>query len=123
MKKLKVKHWQDPVVALLGAWFAASPWLLQLEHSVPVVAASLALGLALVLMALGSLFAPRRWERWSEAALGLAVAVSPWLAGFADDSVGSGNAVTVGLVAALLALWSMAREGDLPGFRRRGMAH
>jgi len=114
MRKLQfkqVKHWQDVVIALLGAWFAASPWLLGLQASLPVVATFGALGLALVLLAIGSVIVPHKWERWAEAAVGAAIAASPWLAGYADDPVAWRNAVATGLVSALLALSIMLPAG------------
>jgi SPW repeat len=114
MRKLQVKYWQDMVIALLGAWFAASPWLLQLELSTHLIATSVALGVALLLLAIGSLLAPRKWERWAEAAVGLGVAASPWLAGYADDPIAWRNAVATGLVSTLLAIWVMLPAGWRP---------
>lgn len=110
MSKLQVKHWQDAAVALLGLWFAGSPWVLDLTHSTPAVAASLALGLALVAMAIGALLVPHQWERWATAALGAGAAASPWLLGYAGDTVAWRNAVATGLLTALLALWVVAHE-------------
>src|SRR3954469_7718018 len=117
MRKLQlknVKHWQDVVIALLGAWFAASPWLLQMQLTTHLKATSLALGVALLLLAIGSLVTPLKWERWAEAAVGLGVAASPWLAGYADDPVAWRNAVATGLVSAVLAVWIMVLAGWIP---------
>lgn len=75
MRKLQVKHvkhWQDGVIGLLGAWLAASPWLLDLHRSTALLATSVTLGVILMLLAVGSMLAPRKWERWAEAALGVA---------------------------------------------------
>ena len=130
MRKLqlkKVKHWQDLVIGLLGAWFAASPWLLQMQLTTHLKATSLALGVALLLLAIGSLVTPLKWERWAEAAVGLGVAASPWLAGYADDPVGWRNAVATGLVGTLLAIWVMLPAGWTPRWKAwggpKGMAH
>lgn len=114
MRKLQVKdvkHWQGGAILLLGAWFVASPWLLDLERSAAVLSSSLALGLALLVLAAGSLAAPRKWERWAEFAVGLGIAASPWLAGYADDPLAWRNAVGTGLICALLALWLMVPAG------------
>jgi hypothetical protein len=121
MKQSKLqwkKRWQDALVALLGAWFAVSPWVLDLHASTTVIAASLGLGLALMALAIGAFLTGRRWEHWAEAATGLAVAASPWVLGFSDDTVAWRNAAAVGLISALLALWVMAREKE-----GRGVLH
>lgn len=106
-------RWQDVLVALLGAWFAVSPWVLDLhEVDTAIVAASVALGPTLLALAVGALVAPRRWEHWTQAAVAVGIAASPWLLGFADDSVAWRNAVAVGLLATLLPLWAMVREKE-----------
>lgn len=128
MKKFQsyLKHWQDAVIGVLGIWFAASPWLLDLQYSTVIVATGVATGLALLLLAIGSFVAPRAWEHWAQAAIGAGAAASPWLLGYAEDPLAWRNAVAVGLVCALLALWVMVRQGEV-GKRvlggTEGMAH
>jgi hypothetical protein len=43
----------------------------------------------------------RRWQEWTSFALGLWLAVSPWLAGYADQPAATANAVFLGLAIAL----------------------
>jgi hypothetical protein len=112
-KTLQMKHWQDPVIALLGAWFAVSPWVLDLAWSSAFVAAAVSLGLLLAAVGIADMLQPHRWQHWTAAALGLAMAAAPWLVGFADDAVALRHAVAVGLVATLLALWVMVREREV----------
>jgi hypothetical protein len=128
MKKLRSHwdHWQDAAIGLLGAWFAVSPWVLDLQHDTAILATIVAMGLALVLLAIGSFVAPRAWEHWAQAAIGAGAAASPWLLGYAEDTLAWRNAVAVGLPSALLALWVMVRRGEvgkgvLSG--TEGMAH
>ncbi len=45
--------------------------------------------------------ASTKWEDWASFALGLWLAVSPWIAGYADHELATGHAVTVGLALAL----------------------
>ena len=123
MKKLHVKHWQDPVIALLGAWLAVSPWVLGFQHLSGAVAACLAFGLALLATGLGAMLAPHRWEHWTACALGAGAAVSPWLLGFANELPAAHHTLAAGIVASLLALWVLARESDLGSWNRDLLAH
>lgn len=118
MKKLHVKHWQYPVVALLGAWFAASPWVLQLQATRSVMGAIVVLGLALLASAVAAMIKPDTGEKWTTAAIALVTAVAPWLVRFAGDPVATRNAEAVGLISLLLALWVLVREGDFDGWTR-----
>jgi uncharacterized membrane protein HdeD (DUF308 family) len=120
MRKLQVKHWQQPVIAGLGAWFAVSPWLLKLQADTPVAATSVILGLALIANAILSIVKQRPVDDWVSASLGLLTAVVPWLAQFASDRVATHNAEAVGLLTLLLALWALAQQGEL-GNRARAM--
>jgi hypothetical protein len=43
----------------------------------------------------------RRWQEWASFALGLWLAVSPWAAGYADQTAATANAVFLGLALAL----------------------
>ena len=45
--------------------------------------------------------ATTRWHEWAGFALGLWLAVSPWLAGYSDDAAATANAAVLGLVLAL----------------------
>jgi FtsH-binding integral membrane protein len=122
MKHLHLKHWQDPVTALLGAWFAASPWILGFKDNNSAVAASLALGLAVVALAVGSMLATKPWEYWVAGALGIGIAISPWLLDFAGHQAAVRNAGIVGLTLFVLAVWALATETDLGSWRNDRMA-
>lgn len=118
MKKLQVKYWQHLVIGALGAWFALSPWVLKLQADASVTAISVILGLALVASAVASIVKNSPVDDWICASVGLLTAVIPWLAGFASDPVGTRNAEAVGLVSLLLALWVLARKGELGTWSR-----
>ena len=45
----------------------------------------------------------RRWQDWASFALGLWLAVSPWLADYADHNVATANAAVMGLLLAVTA--------------------
>ena len=56
-----------------------------------------------------------KWQDWASFALGLWLALSPWIAGYAEQAGATGNAVTVGLVLALASHFEcVACEEDLP---------
>ena len=42
-----------------------------------------------------------RWQDWASFALGLWLALSPWIAGYAEHGGATANAVTAGLILAL----------------------
>lgn len=113
-----VKHWQDPVSAMVGVWLIVSPWALGFQGEMSVVANALAVGALLVGVALGATFVPRAWEEWTEGALGLWLIASPWLLGFAGLRVPTINAVGTGVVVALLALWVLLTDEDFKSWTR-----
>ena len=110
MKQLK--HWQDPVNALLGAWLVASPWVLGFEQEMAAMGNAAIVGVLLVAAALGAIFLPRAWEEWTEAGLGLWMIVSPWLLAFAAVEAAMISAVVTGGVVLALALWVLATDQE-----------
>ena len=56
-----------------------------------------------------------KWQDWASFALGLWLALSPWIAGYAEHAGATANAVTAGLVLALASHFEcVACEEDLP---------
>jgi len=98
-----LKHWQVPVVGLLGLWLAVSPWVVGPAGSDMLVAATVGLGIALVATAAGMAHPTKAaWGAWLTVVFGLLAAVSPWLLGYADQTNAVTNAVATGLVSAIL---------------------
>ena len=118
MKQLK--HWQDAVNVVLGAWLALSPWAMGYAADMTPTANALIVGLALIAAALGAILVPRAWEEWSEAALGLWAIVSPWVLGFAGHYDARMVAVATGAVILALALWTLATDKEYGGWLLRG---
>ena len=52
----------------------------------------------------------RRWQDWASFALGLWLAVSPWLADYADHNVATTNAAVIGLLLAVSAHFGASCE-------------
>jgi SPW repeat len=55
-----------------------------------------------------------KWQDWASFALGLWLAVSPWLAGYAEHEAATANAVLIGLVLALSSHFECVACNDLP---------
>ena len=117
MKQLK--HWQDPVNGVLGAWLILSPWILGLQQPRVAMATFIVAGVLLVAAAAGSILLPRAWEEWTGAAVGVLLMLSPWALGFADTIVAVQVALCSGLAAVVLALWVLAVDKEYGGWWNR----
>lgn len=109
----QLKHWQDTGNAILGLWLVFSPLVLGFQAELVDMGNTVLVGVLLLAAALGGMFVPRAWEDWTETALGVWLAVSPWLTGFATMTA-TVNAVVVGLVVLTLALWALQDYGLAP---------
>jgi len=123
MMQMKMKHWQDPVTALLGVWLILSPWALGFQSSTAAMANAVIIGLALAAAAMGTMYVPRAWEEWTVGALGLWMVVSPWVLGFRGLQVARTSAVATGIAIVVLALWVLSTDRDYAGWLHRGAAH
>ena len=120
MSKLR---WQDMVNLVLGAWIAASPWVLGIADEYPMAMwnAGVTGGLIAILAAI-DLDTPASWEEWAMGALGLWAIVSPWVLGFAAQRPMTVSCVAAGGLVAALAAWALYAEGAAES-RRHGPAH
>lgn len=101
-------RWQDLVTLALGFWIGVSPWLLGYSQTLPFAMwNALIVGGAIAVLAAIDMDLPARWEEWSLAALGLWLAVSPWLLGFAGDRVVAGAMIASGVIVVVFALWAL----------------
>ena len=112
----KFKHWQDPVNAVLGVALVLSPWVLDYSSETYAMSNAVVIGLALVATTLGAMLAPKAWEEWTEAILGLWMVISPWALAYSHVQAAMYVAVGVGLIVVVLALWTLAtdKEFSLP---------
>jgi hypothetical protein len=55
-----------------------------------------------------------KWQDWASFALGLWLAVSPWIAGYAEHEVATANAIVAGLVLALGSHFECVACDDFP---------
>ncbi len=112
----KVKHWQDPVNLVLGLWMLASPWVLAYQTEPAAAWNAVIVGALIGVLALFELFQVKAWEEWASVALGLWLVISPWVLGFSGMATAMWNAMIVGFVVALLALWALGTDRDIGGW-------
>ena len=115
----RMKHWQDPVNALLGAWLILSPWVVGFADERIGVFNFVAVGVLLIAAAIGAIVVPKAWEEWVEVALGVWLMASPWLLGFAGNMVAMQNALFCGLLVTVLALWVLGTDDEYGGWLHR----
>lgn len=101
-----------PVIDMaLGVWLLASPYLLGFTLVEAARINNGAFGPFILWIAIARLAAQdrARWVSWFNVALGILVAASPFLFGFADQLKPMINNIVVGLIVALVALVSTRR--------------
>ncbi len=113
---MKVKHWQDLVNFILGGWLLASPWALAYQAEARPMWNSVILGLLIAAVALYALFKVFAWEEWANVAFGAWLVISPWILGFSGLFTAMLNAVIVGAVVLVLALWALGTDRDIGGW-------
>lgn len=115
----QMKHWQDPVNALVGAWLVLSPWAIGFaDHRVATVN-FVAVGVLLIAAAVGAIVVPKAWEEWVEVALGVWLLASPWLLGYAGVMMAMQDALFCGLLVAVLSLWVLGTDDEYGGWLHR----
>jgi hypothetical protein len=112
----QVKHWQDPVNALLGAWLIFSPWVLGFSGVIVATASTVALGVLLVACNVGAMSAPQAWEERLDTAFGVLLMLAPWLLGFDGQQAARQNALLTGLAVTVLALWVLGTDDSYGGW-------
>jgi hypothetical protein len=98
-------HWQDRIEVALGLWLVASPFVLGVTMQPAAWAAMLA-GVAVVTFAVEAFYYPEIVEEWGNLALGVGLAVSPWLLGYDGERVAMANDVACGVAIAALSFWT-----------------
>lgn len=112
----QMKHWQDPVNALLGAWLILSPWAVGFQAEQVAMWNFVVVGAVLLATALGAIFVPKAWEEWVEVALGAWMIASPWALGYAGLETAMQNAVFSGLIVVAMAIWVLATDENYSGW-------
>ena len=116
---LRVRHWQDPVSALLGAWLTLSPWTLGFAEERILTVHFVLTGVLLMATAVGAIVVPKAWEAWLEVALGVWLIASPWALGFNGNFMPMQNALFCGLLVTILALWVLGSDEEYSAWWHR----
>ena len=109
----RVKHWQDAVTALLGAWLVVSPWVLGFQGVVVAMVSTIAIGVLLIANSFGAMQVSQAWEEWLDVILGVALMLSPLLLGLDAVRPALQNALFTGGAAAILAIWVLASDDQI----------
>jgi hypothetical protein len=103
-------RWQDVANLVLGIWLFASPWILKFAGAGAVATSAWVFGILIAVLALMAIFAYQQWEEWLNATIGVWVFISPWVLGASTNAKVLWNALIVGAVLVILALWSVSLE-------------
>lgn len=108
-------QWQDATNLILGLWLVLSPWPLAFAAEQTAAMNAWVCGGLIAVAAIAAYIAAKPWQHWLSAALGAWLIASPWALGFAALQLATYNAVAIGAVVVLLAVWSAVSEsgGDL----------
>ena len=112
----RVKHWQDPVNALVGVWLVLSPWILGFGNVVIAASTTVAVGVLLVATSVGAMQFPQAWEEWLDVVLGVGLVLLPFVFGFDAVQPALQNAIACGALVTFLALWVRASDDGLAGW-------
>jgi hypothetical protein len=120
MKLKRMKHWQDVVSVLVAVWLMASPWVLGFSHAnLAAVGNCVMIGAVLFAFEMVELFVPESWEEYSELVMGAWLIGSPWVLEFTGVQVAKQNAMAVGVITCLLALWVLVTDDEFGWFHHR----
>jgi hypothetical protein len=106
------KNVQDWINLVCGALLFISPWALGFAGDLIPARTAWVGGIVIVVMALAALVRFAEWEEWVTLIVGLAVAASPWVLGFAALHHALAVCVALGLIVALASvteIWSVHR--------------
>jgi hypothetical protein len=105
------RRWQDWTNGGLGLWMLASPSILGFAAAEsPAARVAWILGLAIIVVGGIALYTPKAWEEALNIILATYLLASPWRLGYSDETVPATNAMVVGLLATVLAVWAMLMD-------------
>lgn len=113
---MKMKHWQDAAILVIGLWMIVSPWALGFRAEALPLWNAIVVGALIGAVALYALYEVSAWQEWAAVLFGAWLVVSPWVLGFSGLSAAMLNAVLAGAAVLALALWALAADRDIGGW-------
>jgi hypothetical protein len=123
-RQIDTNRWQDWVNLLLAIWLFISPWVL---HFYPGASSSMPqaawnawiLGIVIGVFSIAALVKARPWEEWVNLIAGAWVFISPWVLGYASTPQALWNALVIGALVFILAIWDLSTMPGMAGNRAR----
>jgi hypothetical protein len=97
----------DVINLALGAWLFLTPWIFGFVPEFATSWNAWLSGLAIGVVAIAALVAFAEWEEWINLLLGIWVAVSAWVVGFAGHATAAWIHVLVGIAVTVVAAGRM----------------
>ena len=104
------KNVQDWINLVCGVLLFISPWALGFAGDLVAARTAWVGGIVIGVIAIAALVQFAEWEEWVTLVIGLAVAASPWVLGFAAVHYALAVCVVLGLIVALASvseIWSI----------------
>jgi uncharacterized membrane protein HdeD (DUF308 family) len=98
------KNIQDWISLVCGVLLFISPWVLGFAGDLIAARTAWVGGIVIAVMAIAALVQFAEWEEWVTLVVGLAVAASPWVLGFAALRHALIVCVVLGLIVALASV-------------------
>jgi hypothetical protein len=99
-----IRHWEDPVVALIGLQLLGAPWIIDYQTDVAAAANAHIAGAALAAVGIGAFLRYRPWLQWLAAAMAFWLLVSPFALAFVNVKSAMLNAELAGTAVVLLSM-------------------
>ena len=114
---MKNAQTQNSISLVLALWTFLSPWVFSLNLSATTQTLALwnswLVGMALFACSLWALQNLRPWQEWLNLALGIWLALSPWILGFSSEARFAINNALVGVAIAALSGFSIPEANKL----------
>ena len=108
------KHWQDYANMVLAIILFVTPWVLGYADQPSPAWNTWVSAVVIAGLAIAAVMAFAEWEEWLELVLGLWVAVSPWILGFAGNVTATWAHVAIGILVAVIAAWELYQVRQQP---------